>query len=338
MSSTQQLIDFSRRGEQLRLLGHLQFERGLGCSPGAIKATLTAVDSFAGQDGWCFAAAATIGQRANFSERTVRQALAILHDLFLVRKQQRVTANGSRQSRYQIVWSNVAALIDDQMETDAGSDGWSEVDQRQDQRQNLQSQRQITTEPTAESARPNGGDCRVTVFLRENLPPLLPENREEEILELLTGTVCRSEAVRLSQLADLDDCRRAVTEYRHPANRHRIRSPGALVHRLEFGEWPDASIRTLEQLQAADAARARQMATAAALEAERSQRDSEARQRVVKLERQFAPVLDAMSIEETQRLARDALDQFNFARFLRGSDYRFELLEALSSRESLVQP
>ena len=384
-------LDFSRRGEQLRLLDRIQFERGLGVSPATLVLVLRVVDSFAGESGWCWASLTTMAGRANLGSRTVARALGVLVDGVLIRKQARIGQSGNRECRYQVVWSNVHAHVEEFKPESQQADGWADVhptitqqsslnnqtgdtrrptsgqthvthlpDQRPNPRhpvvnltggsgQSGMDQRPIVPGPVVTGAPPHGHSGQVSAIEpQENRPPPLPSGghatratpihpalraepyREEEaILELLAGTVCRSEAVRLSQLADLDDCRRAVAEYRHSANRHRIRSPGALVHRLEFGEWPDPSIQTLEQLQAADAARARLRATAEAVEAERSQKDLEAKQRAEELERQHGPALDAMSIEETQMLASHALDDFSLERFLRGADYRESLLEYL---------
>lgn len=354
--SIQTEIDFSRRGEQLRLLDRIQFGRGLGCSPGTLKATLVAVDSFAGESGWCFASAATIGQRANFSDRTIRKALAVLHGLFLVRKQQRVTANGSRQCRYQVVWSNVHEASELSESTD--SDDWEEVDHRHDipnQRKEIPNQRNVTTEPTEAQDRTSGTVCRVTAIepqitstspQRVGISRCNPHNQvslkcehlvkkeEGEILEMLSGTICRSEALRLSRKVDQESAEVALAEYRHPANRRFIRGPGALVHRLDFGEWPDTLIRTLEWLRCHDATKTRQRLAQEAARAEELHKVAKADQRAAELEAHFGPKLDAMSKDEIHLLARGSLDEFSFERFLRGSDYRQELLDAIRSTEN----
>lgn len=346
--TTQTQIDFSRRGEQLRLLDRIQFERGQGVAPATLCLVLRVVDSFAGESGWCWAAASTMGQRANLCDRTIRNALKVLHEMFLVRKQQRVADNGARQCRYQIVWSNVSAAVDD-LESDDG-DGWSEVDQTygnptENQRKEIPSQRNAVTDPAESDYRPNGISCRVSA-IEPQLPPPLPETKpvpierrsvgreEEAILELLAKHVCRSEAVRLSKLIDLESAQEAIAEYRHPMNSRYIRGPGALVHRLSFGEWPDPLIRSMVEIEAeTNAKRAREAQEAAQREIE-AERMSEAQRQAEELERCFGADLDAMSDSEVNRLARSVLDDFNYCRWVRGGDYRAELLEGLTSETS----
>lgn len=360
-------IDFSKRGQQLRLRDALQFGPGFGCQPVSLKAVFVAVDSYAGENGWCTACHQSIATRANVSERTARRALSILLELFLVRKQTRRTAEGFKVCRYRVTWSNVSAWVDD-FQSDADVvESWTECEPAETERQPIESgdhptvrptvnrqwangqsiggQRSIDGGPTVNRAGANGqGDRQPTS--NPNKPPLPPKTpadrpagleEEEAVVELLAATpgrpdrICVSEALELARQVDLQTCVRILAEYDHPANRRHFRGPGAIAHRIRFGQWPTPKAATLEALQAADTARQAKADAERDAERLRQLEAAQAAQAADQLECQAGPILDSMTDQQRQDLAAAVLDPFNLERFHRNRDAcRAELLEAIA--------
>lgn len=339
-------IDFSRRGEQLRLLDRLQLERGLGVSPSTLVLVLRVIDSFAGESSWCWASLDTLAGRANLNRRTITRALGVLLDEVLLRKQVRIGRRGNRECRYQIVWSNVHAQVEDQT-SDNGTEGWTDV---MTKGQTISDQGTLHRGARDSSSQPEGRNAHITsnepkrnhlLIRKQDRHQSEAQNvhnvdvlEEEEMVDLLSENVCRSEAIRLSRKVKWADAETALAEYRHPMNRSTIRGPGALVHRLDYGEWPDASIYTLERIKRQDRERASRIALEAATRASQSAECDRAAKNRERLEATYGSILDSLSDGETHALAQQCLAPFNFERFVRGTDFRAELLEALEKNGS----
>jgi len=365
----QTTIDFSSRGQQLRLRDALRFEHGLACQSVVVKSVFIAIDSFAGGSGWCFAAHESIANTANVGEKTVRRAVAVLLDLYLIRKQKRRGPAGNMQCRYAVNWSNVSAYVEaattaaetigggwanDESQritetitktkdgTNGHSDRWATVTQARTNGHPVPRQRSPRPRATVTQAQTNGHCDRVTTKEPAKNPPLPPAEpandlEEEVVFDLILASpgqgrdrLCVSEARRVAGLVDRQTAETILAEFDHPQNRRLLRSPGAISHRIQFGEWPDPAVKSLEVLRAADERRRRRLAE----EANEDQRRAEnnARSVVIDLESKFGPTLDRLSEDQRRALAVAVLDPFTLSRLVGNRDAgRFDLLEAVAA-------
>lgn len=109
----QATIDFTARGQRLRLLDRVTLPKMPRTSPGAMLHVLRCIDGHARDKDQARVAATLIAEETNLSRRSVDRALAALAELYLVD----IKRTG-RTSIYRIGWGNLEAY-DPQREDDA---------------------------------------------------------------------------------------------------------------------------------------------------------------------------------------------------------------------------
>lgn len=125
-ATDQKELDFSSRGERLRLLSRCRLPTSRS------KAVLQAIDDAIGSDSsWCISIARIV-ERTGLSRRTVQRGIDDLEELLVVEVSSRFEKNGGSvvrlPSRFRIVWSNLVDFDPRRVIVEETSDGPVEIE------------------------------------------------------------------------------------------------------------------------------------------------------------------------------------------------------------------
>lgn len=317
----------------------------LGVSATALQATLVAIDSFGRQ---CWASQETITQRAKLSIRTLRSCIRVLERMGVLACERAGQNDGTR------ITTNLYAILWHELETyQVPKKIQPSLAERASGRVIAQAQAPVAVAKpvAAESPRPESSSptpAQVTPRKPKKSPARIQE--EAAIVGVLSEAgLYPGTAVKLvrqfGEGLSIEQAREIVVEYQQGLKDGVLHAAGAMMLRIQFGEWPTARggrrVRLFAEIEAAKQRR-REAARIHIQSQQQSQaEESKQQEREAFLLARYGPVWDAMTSDEQLEFARRTLPEAAFGWWSSGRGrevWREQLLEGLEAAEKeLVQ-
>lgn len=335
---TQQTIDWSTRGQRLRLLDRLVIpelekltpnsDRSIRASASACKHVLEKIESHARDTGGSWPSQSTLATETGLSKRQVATAIARLKYLGLLAVDKRYLPNGSVGNLYSIVWSELAVL---QAPKKPDRDAVTAPTV-------MQSPQTVMQSPHGRDAVTADRDA-VTAYKTPRNPNETPPterrvvdsgNSLSAVAAFERAGVSRSLAAEIGTMVTDEEADQIVRTFAD--RRNGFDSPGAIVRRVQNGIWP-VKHEVIEAPTREAIAILRMATRRTAEEAEsRRRREREAEAAAASRRREVGPLLDSMTDDERDRFAASVFEPFNLSRFRKNpssESLREILIEAL---------